>query len=44
MSSDIIMGIIIPAVVFGFSYYMTHLLYRHFAGEDVSSQKENRDN
>ncbi len=30
--NDIIFGIIIPAAVFIFSFAMTYLLYRHFAG------------
>lgn len=29
--SDIIFGIVIPAIVFVFSFAMTWLLYRHFA-------------
>ena len=29
--SDILFGIVIPAVVFIFSFTMTYLLYRHFS-------------
>jgi len=31
--TNIIFGIIIPAVVFIFSFATTYLLYRHFAGK-----------
>lgn len=31
--TDIVLGIVVPACVFIFSYIMTHLLYRHFAGQ-----------
>ncbi len=29
--TKILFGVVIPALVFIFSYVMTHLLYRHFA-------------
>lgn len=28
--SAVVFGIVVPAVVFVFSLYVTHLLYRHF--------------
>lgn len=27
----IVFGVVVPAVVFAVSFYLTHLLYRHFA-------------
>ena len=30
--SGIVFGIVVPGVVFVFSLYVTHLLYRHFTG------------
>jgi hypothetical protein len=32
-TSSVVFGIIIPGTVFALSYYLTHLLYRHFAGK-----------
>jgi hypothetical protein len=26
----IVFGIVVPAAVFAFSFYLTHLLYKHF--------------
>lgn len=31
-ASSILFGIVIPGAVFAFAYYLTHLLYKHFAG------------
>ena len=30
-TGTIVFGILVPAAVFGFSFWMTHLLYRHFS-------------
>jgi hypothetical protein len=40
VTSDVILGIAIPAAVFAFSYYMTHLLYRHFADQSDPPKDE----
>lgn len=29
--ATVIFGILVPAAVFAFSFWMTHLLYRHFS-------------
>lgn len=31
--TDILFGIVIPAVVFIFSFTMTYLMYRHFSNQ-----------
>lgn len=33
MIGTVVFGIIVPAAVFVFSFWMTDLLYRHFAGK-----------
>jgi uncharacterized protein (UPF0333 family) len=41
--SNIIFGILVPAVVFIFSFAMTYFLYRHFAGkQDKLSTKDTK--
>lgn len=43
--TDILFGVVIPALVFVFSYVMTHLLYKHFArevGKDPDDKPEPR--
>lgn len=50
--TDIIFGIVVPAVVFIFSFTMTYLLYKHFSKKtsitpetaDPQVQQENQEN
>jgi len=38
----IVFGILVPAAVFVFSYWMTDLLYKHFAREQDERERSGR--